>query len=29
MKNKLVDEMVFDTKNDRWIFIIFGIKYQK
>ena len=21
MKNKLIDEMVFDTKNDRWIFI--------
>ena len=21
MKNKLIDEMVFDTKNDKWIFI--------
>ena len=21
MKKKLIDEMVFDTKNDRWIFI--------
>ena len=21
MKTKLIDEMVFDTKNDRWIFI--------
>ncbi len=21
MKNKLIDEMVFDNKNDRWVFI--------